>query len=1335
MENENQKPSGVDNPTTINPYPMYLLIVAGQTFSKEEKQQVLDRLNLGLINIGESLFNVKDELNNAIRSQSFESYNFDQEYRIVYNEKNLVVEILVNSTVKSFKRALRQVFLSNLSNKYFINATLDLNTNGDLNLQDAQFSYDDLIELLNDEQIKSNLQTNKDSRTTLYLNTRLVDLNKSWKFIEKSHKNIHLALNQVKLADAKFSYPEFMGEMSKFLNEKPLDQLMDSAKVIGTLRIQKPILYVFPGREGDSAFFTINGYSMLINGGYDRVKPCFWSFVSMLQQIDSVLITHTDADALGGLSSFFNKKLNDSDMKPTVLTVLGNLIGSKPQVDSNGVLNSPKPKNSTANAAQTAATLIASDIETNGVNKKYISYVDMILDSIDRLKIKLMPLVKSNDNLSKSISNSKYEHINLYYKLGQGSLDLYVLSPFANSADYKEFVQQQQNFIAKQTHHKSHLSVNQLARHIPLSHLNSAVVLLVWLPAYCKQSNADNQAVRLLFTGNAPQHVVLNALEKMKDFDVLSSAVYKAKSTEVTQQSNGTAKKSLHSNVNSVSEKPINTNATNGASKSNSNSNKLAVNVANTNGDAAAPVAKPHHNRVSMSSSAANGDKSKKEDANKDKEVKSESKPAQASASKPPKAVPQTNGSAKDHKNENKDKEHKENKSESSKDHKEPAKKAENSFSKKKSLNGPAAAKEVKEKEDDKESAEKQSEKSNDKVEKKSASSSAKTTNGASSVPSTGPKPSASSTAKKTDEQPSKPAAKPAAPKPSANAAASKAPAPAQSKEQPTKKPLSIEISSKKSIGNASASAPAKPIEKKDESRIITKRDAKPVAKSDVVVPSVPVVATPPVISEASVESSSQQVEPAVASSQLVDVEPVTNGKSDVNSSGEIVTEQVINIELISSNLENSNEVIKEPIENALNEQEPIANYNEWPNLSPVKKDQNGVGGNYLDENGNNSIDDTNESGVKPNGLDLQSANLVGEPADLIQSPVDENKNLFENDTKTDIMTRSFIDDGIQANPFEPKTTNGNGIQSVNRKNLDDSENDLNKTHELTDEETSELAKNDEIISQHIEGQNGTVDDNLVDVVEPNKPNPDQLIEGLQSLSIESKLAAAMNGGENGFKHHVQDEVKTESSTTWNLLELPKPVNPNDLPAAPLVNTTVQNNTVPTTSALNSDKKQTPNGKKAPPATSSLSPSNGASEEKTSVGSKQPAKQSITKQVQKPVNPVYVEVSYIPAHGNQFYVDAEFFKKVRARHYVLSTEEPNEHVLNSLIEAKETWDEKGLQVSLIPTYESEVMRRWFETNEETLARLKIDVMPAANYATVTMDDNPDLSCQVYKLEF
>jgi hypothetical protein len=53
-------------------------------------------------------------------------------------------------------------------------------------LQDSLFSQDDLVEFLN-EKIKSSLISNKDSKTTVYL----YELNKNWKAIEKTRKNIN----------------------------------------------------------------------------------------------------------------------------------------------------------------------------------------------------------------------------------------------------------------------------------------------------------------------------------------------------------------------------------------------------------------------------------------------------------------------------------------------------------------------------------------------------------------------------------------------------------------------------------------------------------------------------------------------------------------------------------------------------------------------------------------------------------------------------------------------------------------------------------------------------------------------------------------------------------------------------------------------------------------------------------------------------------------------------------------------------------------------------------------------------------------------------------------
>jgi hypothetical protein len=351
---------------------------------------------------------------------------------------------------------------------------------------------------------------------------------------------------------------------------------METGKLTGTLRITKPLLYIFPSREGDSAYFTLNGYSILINGGYDRMKPCFWSFVNMLAQIDSILITHSDSDALGGLGSFFAKKLVDPEIKPNVLTVLGNLIAS----------SGYKSSSETIEHAQLAANLIAAESSSGTTDAKSTPYVDLIIDSIERLKIQLMPLTKSSDQAiakHNGVLNNfaKYEHINLYYKLGQGSLDLYVLSPFANSTDYKEFVQQQRDHLAKhQTHQKSQLNPGQLFKNIPMSHVNSAVVLLVWMPHVTKQTvlDGENNALRLLFTGNAPQHVVLNALDKVKDFEVLTSPVYKIKPAPEPVHHQVTKKPTSSSSAPSATS----TKTTNGSSKSTSSANSSALSANST---------------------------------------------------------------------------------------------------------------------------------------------------------------------------------------------------------------------------------------------------------------------------------------------------------------------------------------------------------------------------------------------------------------------------------------------------------------------------------------------------------------------------------------------------------------------------------------------------------------------------------------------------------------------------------------------------------------------------------------------------------------------------------
>ena len=66
----------------------------------------------------------------------------------------------------------------------------------------------------------------------------------------------------------------------------------------------------------------------------------------------------------------------------------------------------------------------------------------------------------------------------------------------------------------------------------------------------------------------------------------------------------------------------------------------------------------------------------------------------------------------------------------------------------------------------------------------------------------------------------------------------------------------------------------------------------------------------------------------------------------------------------------------------------------------------------------------------------------------------------------------------------------------------------------------------------------------------------------------------------------------------------------------------------------------------------------------------------VSHQTQDSVEPVWLDLAYVPHHGSSNYANAEFFKRVRARYYVFSGVEPSREVFNALLEAKKTWENK-----------------------------------------------------------
>ncbi|KFV50295.1 Microtubule-associated protein 1A, partial [Gavia stellata] len=128
-----------------------------------------------------------------------------------------------------------------------------------------------------------------------------------------------------------------------------------------------------------------------------------------------------------------------------------------------------------------------------------------------------------------------------------------------------------------------------------------------------------------------------------------------------------------------------------------------------------------------------------------------------------------------------------------------------------------------------------------------------------------------------------------------------------------------------------------------------------------------------------------------------------------------------------------------------------------------------------------------------------------------------------------------------------------------------------------------------------------------------------------------------------------------------------------------------------------------------------------------------PASNSPKSSLPVPVGPpVYVDLAYIPNHCSGKNTDPEFFKRVRASYYVVSGNdaangEPSRAVLDALLEGKSQWGE-NLQVTLIPTHDTEVTREWYQQTHEK--QQELNVMVLASSSTVVMQDESFPACKI-----
>ncbi|XP_068608896.1 microtubule-associated protein 1B isoform X2 [Brachionichthys hirsutus] len=112
--------------------------------------------------------------------------------------------------------------------------------------------------------------------------------------------------------------------------------------------------------------------------------------------------------------------------------------------------------------------------------------------------------------------------------------------------------------------------------------------------------------------------------------------------------------------------------------------------------------------------------------------------------------------------------------------------------------------------------------------------------------------------------------------------------------------------------------------------------------------------------------------------------------------------------------------------------------------------------------------------------------------------------------------------------------------------------------------------------------------------------------------------------------------------------------------------------------------------------------------------------------------PMYMDLVYIPNHCSAKNVDADFFKRVRSSYYVVSgndlnAQEPDRAVLDALLEGKAQWG-NNVQVTLIPTHDTDVMREWYQETHDKQQELNIMVL--ASSSTVVMQDESFPACKI-----
>ncbi|GBN05737.1 Microtubule-associated protein futsch, partial [Araneus ventricosus] len=399
---------------------------------------------------------------------------------IQYSTENLAVEVLLNPHVSTLKQCLKNLLAANVGHKHVIHAGYAFTGSGSWVLQDGSFSYDDFVDTLQDADVQRALRRHLGYTIHVHCIPEgpWAQKGDDEGALNKIYESLYInPASQVSVVPGSAILLNCLDSVLRF---QPLTEMMKSSPVVGNIRFNRPTLYVFPGGQGDCALFGVSGFTMLIDGGFNR-KPCFWEFIRHLDRLDAIMITRLNENNVCGITNVVRRKMEGKRVYPQVGYVFCNVAEGKQSPTSPGSLG------------QDRDPLLVSVIQEGRE----------FSENLQQLGLKP----------HRCLRDCQVEPLTLFHKVGHGTLEMYVLSPPKDSKEMKMFFQQ---WTSYKEHFSSKRYLDDREVPIPLSHAMSICALLVWKPA-----DPADTITRVLLPGSAPQSKIFEGLEHLRHLEEL----------------------------------------------------------------------------------------------------------------------------------------------------------------------------------------------------------------------------------------------------------------------------------------------------------------------------------------------------------------------------------------------------------------------------------------------------------------------------------------------------------------------------------------------------------------------------------------------------------------------------------------------------------------------------------------------------------------------------------------------------------------------------------------------------------------------------------------------